>query len=325
MEWSRSTELCRATAQRQQAETDAANVSGISGIMNNINVTNPDAAGTSAGLTAQSSANQFSPQDQTADQNQDQGQYRTSLRVKARSRLRRRMKNQSQPAPYQQGYPQQQGYPPQQRDTHRNSRDTRRSSRAIPSSPIRRRVTPSSRVIRPSRDIRSRATLRRRSRCPTMPHPPARLRCMPEPFCRVRLSEPLDTKRVKDGTTFQATAAVNVYENGVLAIPRGAVLNGQVVQSKEGGPSAARLYSACNSRVSISVADLSDSHRRMVQQRPQQSRIYCREYCRGSRRRRTHRRHDWPWSRRSRRRRSRSRRRTGSFLRNQRPAHLSAG
>lgn len=52
---------------------------------------------------------------------------------------------------------------------------------------------------------------------------------------RVRLSEPLDTAQLKDGTAFQATAAVDVYQGNVLAIPRGATLNGQVVEAKEGG------------------------------------------------------------------------------------------
>ena len=52
---------------------------------------------------------------------------------------------------------------------------------------------------------------------------------------RVRLSEPLDTKAIKNGTYFQATSAIDVYESGVLAIPRGAVLTGQVVESKNAG------------------------------------------------------------------------------------------
>ncbi|MBV8672819.1 MAG: BON domain-containing protein [Acidobacteriaceae bacterium] len=52
---------------------------------------------------------------------------------------------------------------------------------------------------------------------------------------RVRLSETLDTARVKSGTYFQATAAYDVYQGGVLAIPRGAVLQGQVVQARNAG------------------------------------------------------------------------------------------
>jgi hypothetical protein len=40
---------------------------------------------------------------------------------------------------------------------------------------------------------------------------------------------------VKTGAVFQATTAVDVYQNGVLAIPRGAVLTGQVIEAKKGG------------------------------------------------------------------------------------------
>jgi len=54
-------------------------------------------------------------------------------------------------------------------------------------------------------------------------------------FLPVRLAETLDTAHLKSGTFFQATAAADVYQNGVLAIPRGAVLTGQVVESKKPG------------------------------------------------------------------------------------------
>lgn len=52
---------------------------------------------------------------------------------------------------------------------------------------------------------------------------------------RVRLSEPLDTRNLKAGAFFQATSAIDVYQNGVLAIPRGAVLTGQIVEAKNAG------------------------------------------------------------------------------------------
>jgi len=52
----------------------------------------------------------------------------------------------------------------------------------------------------------------------------------------VRASEPLSTARLKDGDYVQFTAASDVYQNGVVAIPRGAVLTGQVVESKNAGP-----------------------------------------------------------------------------------------
>lgn len=52
---------------------------------------------------------------------------------------------------------------------------------------------------------------------------------------RVRLSETLDTAHLKPGTYFQGTAANDVYQNGVLAIPRGAVVQGQVIQARNAG------------------------------------------------------------------------------------------
>jgi hypothetical protein len=52
---------------------------------------------------------------------------------------------------------------------------------------------------------------------------------------RVRLNETLDTAKTKDGAFFQGTAVNDVYQNGILAIPRGAVITGQVVQSKNAG------------------------------------------------------------------------------------------
>ncbi|MBT9333151.1 BON domain-containing protein [Paracidobacterium acidisoli] len=52
---------------------------------------------------------------------------------------------------------------------------------------------------------------------------------------QVRLDEPLDTAHIKDGAVFQATAANDVYVGNVLAIPRGATLQGSVVDAKNTG------------------------------------------------------------------------------------------
>lgn len=51
----------------------------------------------------------------------------------------------------------------------------------------------------------------------------------------VRTTQPLSTANLKGGEYFQVTAANNIYQNGVVAIPRGAVLNGQVVEAKNAG------------------------------------------------------------------------------------------
>ncbi len=53
---------------------------------------------------------------------------------------------------------------------------------------------------------------------------------------QVRTSEPLDATRVQPGQVFAATVASDVYQGGVLALPRGAVITGKVVatQSNKG-------------------------------------------------------------------------------------------
>src|SRR6185503_18553679 len=61
-------------AQSQQAETDAANVAGVSGILNQLKVQNAGSGSSSAGIAAQNSANQLSPEDQNQPQAQAQGQ-----------------------------------------------------------------------------------------------------------------------------------------------------------------------------------------------------------------------------------------------------------
>ncbi|HTV13440.1 MAG TPA: BON domain-containing protein [Acidobacteriaceae bacterium] len=52
---------------------------------------------------------------------------------------------------------------------------------------------------------------------------------------QIRTSEPLDTGKLQDGAAFQATVASDVFEGNVLAIPRGAVLQGTVVKVKKPG------------------------------------------------------------------------------------------
>jgi hypothetical protein len=67
------------------------------------------------------------------------------------------------------------------------------------------------------------------------PPPSGPVTIPPGTLLRVRMAETLDTAHLKTGTYFQATAAADVYQNGVLAIPRGAVLTGQVIESKKPG------------------------------------------------------------------------------------------
>jgi BON domain len=190
-------------AQYQQAESDAANVSGVTGILNHLTVTNPTKTTPQAGLAAQTEANQLSQSpDQNPDQNADQSQNQSPNQEQQPQAQESvpppppdaQQGTYQQPPPpvygQQQPYPQQgsyqQGYPPPPQ---------------VPYYP-----TPSGPVTVPAGTL-----------------------------LRVRLSQPLDTAQLKDGAYFQATLAVDVYQSGVLAIPRGALLTGQVVEAKEGG------------------------------------------------------------------------------------------
>jgi len=183
-------------AQLQRAASDAANVSGVSGILNELKVANPGAISNSAGLAAQASADQISSQSQNqpqiVGQQQSQGESSPEQSVPPPppdnpqtgqyQQVPPPVYGQERP-PYEQGY----GYPQQ--------------GPQVPYYP-----TPSGPVTIPAGTL-----------------------------LRVRLSEPIDTARVQSGAYFQATSAVDVYQNGVLAIPRGAVLTGQVIEVKKAG------------------------------------------------------------------------------------------
>ncbi len=58
----------------------------------------------------------------------------------------------------------------------------------------------------------------------------------PGTLLSVRTTQPLSTGNLTGGEFFDVTAAADVYANNVIAIPRGAVLTGQVVEAKNAGP-----------------------------------------------------------------------------------------
>jgi hypothetical protein len=179
-------------AQRQQAETAASSVAGVSGILNNIKVENPGSSDPSANaaLAAQQAANTPEPPPDNA-QYSDSGQSNVPPPPPDVNQNAQGSPNQTPPAPYSGArppyQPQQQGYypPPQQG-----------YNPPPPSGPV---TVPAGTLL------------------------------------RVRLSEPLDTSKVKSGAFFQTTLAADVYQNGVLALPLGAVLQGQVVEAKKAG------------------------------------------------------------------------------------------
>jgi BON domain len=230
-------------AQRQQAETDAANVSGVSGIMNNIKVANPGSAQASAGLAAQASADQIDQQnqDQSQVQAQNQGQNQGTVPPPPPD-VNQPEQAPPQPGyggqqPYQQGYPQQpyqQGYPQQQ--PYQQGYPQQPYQQGYPQQPYSPQQS-----YAPAQ--------------PSVPYyqtPKSPVTIPAGTLIRVRLSEPLDTAHLKDGATFQATAATDVYQGGVLAIPRGATLTGQVVEAKDGG----RLGGSATLRLQLTNVNL---------------------------------------------------------------------
>lgn len=61
------------------------------------------------------------------------------------------------------------------------------------------------------------------------------LTIQPGTLFTVRTSEPLDSHKLKGGESFQAVLAQDLYQGQYLAIPRGAVLQGQVIGVKKPG------------------------------------------------------------------------------------------
>ena len=71
------------------------------------------------------------------------------------------------------------------------------------------------------------------AQAPEPPHEPVTL--VKGTLLKVRSSEPLSSKKAKDGTPVEFTVVRDVYAAGVLAIPRGATVHGEVVDVKKSG------------------------------------------------------------------------------------------
>ena len=72
-----------------------------------------------------------------------------------------------------------------------------------------------------------------RAQMPEPPHEPVTL--AQGTLLKVRSSEPLDSKKAKVGTPVEFTVVRDVYAGGVLAIPRGATVRGEVSDAKKAG------------------------------------------------------------------------------------------
>jgi BON domain len=71
-------------------------------------------------------------------------------------------------------------------------------------------------------------------------YPPVKLAATPltvpeHTLLTIRTSEPLDSRRVQAGESFQAVVAQDIYEGEYLAVPRGAVVEGHIVGVKKPG------------------------------------------------------------------------------------------
>ena len=72
-----------------------------------------------------------------------------------------------------------------------------------------------------------------RAQVPEPPHEPVTL--AQGTLLKVRSSEPLDSKKAKIGTPIEFTVVRDVYAGGLLAIPRGATIRGEVADAKKAG------------------------------------------------------------------------------------------
>lgn len=189
--------------QRQQAETDAANVAGVSGIQNNITVT---------GGSDQSQPAPPPPQDQS------------------------------------------QQVPPPPADNQQANQPTNQPNQAAPQNsqemppppppdqPSQPTPAPAARAPYPQggygQQPYGQQPYGQRPYGGYGGYPPPQQTSGPVTIpagtlLQIRLSEPLDVAKVQDGTVFQATVASDVFMGNVLAVPRGAVLQGTVVKVKK--------------------------------------------------------------------------------------------
>ncbi len=189
-------------ANRQLAESLAAKVNGVAKVVNNLRVGDPQ--------TAQG-AEQYPDQGQTADQGQqqasaDQGQQQASNENSAGQTA----------SGQQQGTPQQPVYDSQQQPQNQPQSQNQRPAYGPPGQ--QGGYAPQA---------------PRMAQAPEAPRAPVTL---PQgTLLKVRTSEPLDSKRAKAGTPVEFTVVRDVYAAGVLAVPRGATVHGEIVDSKDAG------------------------------------------------------------------------------------------
>jgi hypothetical protein len=185
-------------ANRKLTESIAAKVPGVTKVVNNLKVGDPQQAAEQNGGAQ--------PQDQIAppDPGQAQGQYQAQGDPQGQY-----------PAQDPNQYPQQQKPQGQQAQPYDNGQQA-----PPPNYP---QNAPQNAQNYPPQPPQG----------PEPPHAPVTL--APGTLIKLRTSEPLDSKRAKDGTPIEFTVVRDVYAAGVLAIPRGATIRGQVAEVKKAG------------------------------------------------------------------------------------------
>jgi hypothetical protein len=180
-------------ANKQLAESIAAKVPGVTKVVNNLTVGDPQQAAAQNGDSQPQ--DQIAPPDPSQAQADAQPQYPNQYPAQPQNQYPAQPQAQSpygngqQASNYPPNYPQgyNQNYPPQPQ---------------VPQGP-------------------------------EPPHAPVTLAS--GTLLKLRTSEPLDSKRAKDGAPVEFTVVRDVYAAGVLAIPRGATVRGTVVDVKKSG------------------------------------------------------------------------------------------
>lgn len=187
---------CANDANRKLAESIASKVPGVTKVVNNLKVGDPQTAANGEG------------------QPQDQAQYAEDAQGGQPSAD---ASNGAQPqpgyAPNQPAYPSQPNYPPQ------------------PNYPSQPEPQPG---YQPAPGGTYYPAQPQTAQAPP-PQPSGPVTVPKGTLLRVRTSEPLTSKRAKDGTPVEFTVYRDVYAGGALAIPRGATIRGEVVDVKKSG------------------------------------------------------------------------------------------
>jgi len=168
-------------ANRQLAESTAGKIAGVTKVVNNLKVGDPQTASQDGAAQAQ---DQYPAPDQAPNPGQQAGNYSDGA---------------PQPRPnYQPAQPgYQPNYPPNYSPNYQNA----------PPAPV--------------------------AQGPEPPHVPVTI--VQGALLKVRTSETLDSKKAKVGTPVEFTVVRDVYAGGVVAIPRGATIHGEVTEVKQAG------------------------------------------------------------------------------------------